>query len=377
MMNLFSLFERTNYDSKIGSESNYEYWDRSARPLAEFMRQQAENWSQNFVLDSEFVSKFKSKRDDHHDAAVFELLTNQALTTAGLEVVKLARSTSKIPDFQVIDKKSGQRIFIECTLSADSFDSRADKVRKDEILEVIEGLHHFPYFVNVEFRNISNNSISKAKLKSKIEEMRSVCDGYSSGDPKHSQVDFESNGWRLRLSLTRKNQSFKRSLGFHTDPIRMIDGVSKLLNALSSKKASRYDIGNSPYVIMINTDDGFAKEIDFSTALFGVSTNFPRQLPTASSRSFFVVDGKPVNKSVSAVIFCKDFHVFGLSVSDLKIWHNPFSINPLPTKLLPFDEFSFSIQEDYLHRTEIKKETNAFQLLAVSQEDYLSARYAS
>jgi hypothetical protein len=376
-MNLFSPHERTNCDSKIGSESSYEYWDRSARPLAEFMRLHAENWSQNFLLDSEFISKFKSKRDDHHDAAIFELLTNQTLLTADLEVVKLARSSSKMPDFQVMDKKTGQQVYIECTLSADSFDSRADKVRKDEILEVIEGLHYFPYFVNVEFGNISYKSISKVKLKSKIEEIKSVCDGYSSEDLQHIQFDFENNEWELRLSMTRKKQSFKRSLGFHTNPVRVIDGVSKLLNALSSKKASRYDIGNSPYIIMINTDDGFAKEIDFSTALFGISTDFSRKLPIDSSRSFFVVDGKPVNKSVSAVIFCKDFHVFSLSISDLKIWHNPFAVNPLPTNFLPFDEFLFSTQEDHLHRTDVKKGTNAFQLLGVSQENYISARVAS
>ncbi len=374
---LFTQGKRDNYESQYGSIPNYLYWDQSARPLAELMRSYVENWAADFEMDAEFISKFCSKRNDHHEAALFELTAHAALRGAGLSVVKLPRAENKMPDFRVSAKEIDLEFFIECTLSADSFNTTVDDAKKNEVLEVIEGLDYFPYFVNVEFVEMSNQSISKTKLKAKIEELRLTCDKYSADDLRDLEFCFENNNWQIQLSLARKNGRVKRSLGYHTDQFKMIDPVTKLTNALSGKKASRYQLGSAPYVIMVNTYDGFAKELDFSTALFGIGTGSAQVLYPFNTHSFFMTKGLPVNTMVSAVAFCRNFHVFGLSACKIEVWHNPFAANPLLPGLLPFDEYVFSVVGNVLERKHHQKQNDAFELLGVSREHYISARASS
>ncbi len=123
-MQLFGEFERTHDGPADPGESFHSYIDRSVRPEAAQARDLCNLWFADYANDaskdelSRFLGDFRSKDDNQHYAAWFELLTHQILVRLGLYVTIHPElpGTNKSPDFEA--SSNGSRVLVEATVVA-------------------------------------------------------------------------------------------------------------------------------------------------------------------------------------------------------------------------------------------------------------------
>jgi hypothetical protein len=369
---LFQPYIRDFNEHRPRRLSAYEFFDQSSWKIAEFMREYLNNIGQCVEEDKEFINMFRSKNDKQHYSAIFELLTYTVLKNFGFEIEKHPDiGTLKKPDFRTVTSGKELQLFLECTLAGNSFENLTDKNRKETVEEIIEGLDYFPYYVNLSFRSISDRAISKKKLINFIEEVKQKSEGISNEELFQRKHLYQDDDWKIEISLLRKpDTSHKRSLGFVSGNAKTIDTSKPILNALNGKKPSRYGISSSPYVICLNTNDLFTKEHCFSEALFGQYDYNKIDLNFDYKNGLFIANKQPNNTSISAVIIFRNFDAFTLDNSQIAIWHNPYAKNPVPLNLMPFTEYIYEKNLNYLERKIIEKEGNIFTLLQIDEIKY-------
>jgi hypothetical protein len=371
---LFSSYTRDNLDHKRRKETAFEFLDQSAWNISEIIRQKVNEIARTYRPNDEFLKMFKSKSEKQHYSAVFELLVYALLTRSNLSLTRHPETkTGKRPDFQAVSEE--KKLYVECTLAGHSFDSMEEKNRKDTVEEIVDDLDCYPYWINLHFETISEQSISKKRLLNFIDKVKVLSEGVPDEALFGRKYLYEDDGWKIEISLLRKTQpEIRRSLGFISEYAKTIDTSKPILTALKDKKGSRYGIETEPYIIFLNTSDLFTKENSFSEALFGQygDSNIDRRY--IYQNSFYLANGKPINTSVSAVVIFRNFDLFTLDSSSIAIWHNPFAKNILPNNLLPFDEYIYNIEGDYLKKTIIKKEKDIFHILDIDKEKYITSK---
>lgn len=369
---LFASYIRDNTAHKSRKETAFEFLDRSAWKISALVRDKVNEWASLYEPDDEFIKMFKSKSDKQHYSAVFELLVYTLLSQSSFSLNRHpATPTGKKPDFQ--GTLNGFSYFIECTLAGHSFDSMTDKNRKDTVEEIIDEIDYFPYWINLDFQTISDQSISKRKLLNFLDKVKAISEGIPNETLLERKHLYKDNGWEVEISMLRKTKpDIKRSLGFISGNAKIIDTSKPILTALNDKKASRYGIDTEPYIICLNTSDLFTKEACFAETLFGQYSDSGIDLRYNLEKGFFLSEGKPINTSVSAVVIFRNFDLFTLDGSSVTVWHNPYAKNKLPTGLLPFDEFAYEINDHFLTRTIISKEKDLFQILGIHKDEYIA-----
>lgn len=367
---LFKDYLRTNAEAKSGMESSFQFLERSSWRRCVLMRTILNGWMVSMIDDKAFISQIKSKSDKQHYAALFELLVYTALTNIGFTVGKHPELSKKTtPDFEI--RKDDITIFMECTLSGNSFESLEEENRKSAIERIIREIHYYPYFINIDFLTISETSISKKALLNFIDGKKEKCEGIGNEQLFHNRYYFENNGWKLEISLLRKTDpSIKVSLGFITGEARVIDGAKAILGALNDKKPSKYGINNSPYAICLSNSDMFFKDEEMNEILFGGDGSSSINLSYATKKGFFYCDGVEINTSVSAILIFKGFDILTLSSAKISIWHNPFAKYPIPLNLLPFDEFFYTLDGFNLKKESILKTYNVLDILSINESEY-------
>ena len=123
-MRLFDESERTHDGPADPGESFHAYINRSVRPEAAQARDLCNLWFADYANDApkdelgRFLQNFRSKDNNHHYAAWFELLTHQILVRLGFDVTihPDLRGTDKHPDFKA--SSNGCHVLVEATVVA-------------------------------------------------------------------------------------------------------------------------------------------------------------------------------------------------------------------------------------------------------------------
>jgi hypothetical protein len=367
---LFDSFERTFSGYKKRNQSAYEFLNNSSWKISDLSRITLDKFAQNSNVDNEFLKVFKSRSNKQHYAAVFELMVYAALTNSKFTLQKHPiTQTGKRPDF-LAGSEDGRNFFLECTLSGNSFENEDEKNRKEAVEEIIDNMDYFPYWINIEFSTSSKKSISKKRLVNFIRQIQSICDNYTDVQLLNVYFEFEDNDWLLEISLFRKTDpNIKRSLGIISGGAKMINKSKSLLTALNDKRTTKYGIQNQPYVIGISVNDISISESDFTEMLFGQYCKEVIDLNQLNN-GFWISNGNPINSSVSAIVFFKNFDLYVLDSSEITVWHNPFAKNILDKHMLPFEEFYFEKVENTLIKNKIHKQVDIFKMLGINKLEY-------
>jgi hypothetical protein len=245
-------------------------------------------------------------------------------------------------------------------------ESEEERRKKESVMQYVEEIQDYPFYVGIDFQAASEQSISKKQLLVFLDQFR----------PPYSfpgvmqQFDYSAQGWDLVITLIKKEEgASERTRGFTYQPGRRIDNFKPLYNALNDKKAGGYELGKKPYIICIGVDDLTANEQEFFSVLFG-----PQDIRQLSLdwkvNGFFLLNGEPINTSVSAVLFCKSLKIFGLSSTDLSLWHNPFAAYPVASLGLPVREIRYIQNSNEIMRSVSGGGRSAFELLGKDDELY-------
>jgi len=161
---LFSSDPRTYTSHQNRKFSTFEFLDRSAWSICALLREYLTKWAKDFDNDNEFLRRYQSKDNKQHYAAEFELLLYTLLKKQKFQIEKHPDlGTTKRLDFRIRDL-SGSPLLLECTLAGDSFENLSEKNQKSTIAEIIDEIEYHPYFINIIYKTISRESISKNKL---------------------------------------------------------------------------------------------------------------------------------------------------------------------------------------------------------------------
>lgn len=369
---LFSTFERKNYDPISRQESSYEFLDRSAWKLAAWVRNKYEEFYKDYQPDEEFIKMFKSPSAKQHQSACFELLVFNLFKKAGFSCTRHpSTSTGKKPDFLVAGNEIS--FYCECTLAGNSYTTEEEKNRKSTVEEIIDNMDSFPYWVNLDYKVVSKQSISRRKLKKFINHIARLSDNISQERLNDIEYCYNEDGWNIEVSLLRKNkQDIKRNIGYLTEDFKVIDTVTPIITSLNDKKASKYGLNDNPYIICLSTMDTFTKESCFARALFGqLEYDNTIKLYSNDQAGFFYHNGKLKNTSVSAVIIFRNFDLLSLKGASVSIWHNPFAKIKIPTGILPFSEKIFELKEGLLESASVERSDNLISQFDIDETEYL------
>ena len=368
---IFNTGERTNWKSKLYKQTAYQFINESAWPICAIARNFFNHWCQLLPADKSFIRRLQSKDDKQHTAAFFELLIFALFRGAAFPItINSVSPDKKTTDFTFHCEQ--QEVLLECTLAGNALEAVEEKRKKESVLQYLEEVPSFPYYIQVNFKKLSSSSISKKDL---LTFLKVVAGANADLDAGQMSADYCycGQGWGLVINLIRKPaKAHERTLGpiFHS--AKMVDNSRVLMTALNDKKPSKYKIDGKPYVICIGMDDITAGEEEFSNVLFG--PNYADHLTISEqSNGFFLYKGEPVNTSVSAILFCDRVSVFGLKATTISVWHNPYAAAKLIPGQFPVREIVYH-QDRKILRREIKESTNSLlSLLHIDEEKYVDA----
>jgi hypothetical protein len=344
---LFHDFERTNIDRSDHSESTYTFLNNSAWKIASTARDIFEIWVQDFPYDKHFLSSFKSTNNQKFNSALFELFIHQYLLklTGNVEKTDTDNST-KYPDFKCTTEAI--EFYIECLSVAYKSSSI-----QNSILDKIESIHSPQYIVSVNFEKTSFDSPSIKRLGAFLE--KSLKEAVELSIFKTTWSDKE---WRLSFSFYPRNQESKslRTLaGIRYGAAQFINSKDPLMKSLHKKKGSSYSLDSKPYIIAINSDDGFLDELDIMRTLYGSFCKGDEHLLKIGNESFFYnKDSTAKNTSVSAVIIFRNLNAWNMDTVKVAMWHNPNAKHPLSLEALSLEQNHFINQNELSYR-KIKK----------------------
>jgi hypothetical protein len=366
---MFFSGEREDWAPLQFDESMFEFLNRNSWPITGLIRDWVNEWAKPFDADPDFISKFKSKKYKQHAGACMEMLIFALLTGADLPIKRLDRSKSKTPDF-IIKLSEILCVYLECTLAASAMEDDEDRQKIDAMTRWFEEIDDYPFVVGVMVNKISDESISKKQLFRFLNQYRPPFEFLSS----MFEVPYKAQGWDLTLTLIRKSDPLeKRTKAFRQTPAKTINNFIPLYTALNDKKPSKYGIVDSPYVICVGVDDMTANEEEFFQVLYGAQ-NPKHVYLDLNSKGFFINNGEPVNTSVSAVLFCKNIKLFGLSNLEISLWHNPFAIRPIQDRTFPFRSISYRRESNALVPYIEHEHISTFDLLRKDKSEYMELR---
>lgn len=367
---IFEEFKRTNIEPYKRTQTAFEFLNESAWNISEFSRIKLNQIVEYYPIDDDFIKMFKSKSNKQHYSTVFELLVYCSLINSKLIVEKHSvTKNGKRPDFKIITVEN-KSIYLECTLSGNTFENEDEKNRKDAVEEIIDSIEFFPYWINIEFIEVSKRSISKRKLIKFVNQIKEICDEYSDNDLTKIYFEFSDSDWNINISLFRKsNPKIKRSLGMISHGAKIIDKTKSITTALNDKRASKYQIDDHPYIICLSNNDFSITHNDISEILFG-QHNSEKINISNSKNSFWIANSNPINTGVSAIIFFKNFDLYTLENCTIEMWHNPFAKYKIEKNIFPFTQYSFDLQKENLYVKKQIKENDVFTILDIDELKY-------
>lgn len=350
-LNLFDVFERTYRGRANHDHSSYDFINNSAWQAAVYVRQLLNEWSREFPLDADFISRFKSDNYQTHSAAFFEIATYQWLRLQGFEIAlhQIASTGSKKrPDFCII--KSEEKVFYaECTLSAlPDHDPGLERL-KNQITDVLESIPSPKYWLSVDFEKCSTASLAKKKIKTFVSRLIDEgLDEHDSHDRKQKKWTLNESGWQISFSLFPKSIETTRTLGaIHVGPAGIIYSEKPLRSSLDRKKGSNYGNLDIPYIVCINSADFYLDSLSVMQTFFGPRSRENGFLSLdAENDAFFLYKGRPRNTSVSRVLIVNNLVPWNLHVAKAALWHNPFAAFPLDGTLLDIHQIIFRNRGD-------------------------------
>ena len=286
-MSVFSEITRSDYSDMRQFEPLFHYLDRSAAPLASYIRTTLEEWLLNYPLDGRPDIRKRIRTGDDHQlqSTFFELMLHQLLVSLVCDVTVHPdlKDVDKHPEFLI--EKSGSSCYLEATV-AKSRNPLEPNRNEQKVLKDLNQLRHDHFRIAVEMEGNLSSTLPKARVQrpfnnlinnsdpqkvrelfesgrrhvtpfERIEDGDWVLEGYLV--PRSSNIQTEDNGGRI---------AFLNKAAF-------MDFRGPVIRALK-RKAKRYGKPSFPFIIAICSMDSFFHGRDAEMGvLFGQEVHFP------------------------------------------------------------------------------------------------------
>ena len=306
------------------------------------LREQVERW---FCLlpdkcKADIKARLRSLNNKIHDSGFYELLFHQYFLEEGWKVEKDPVVDGLTPDFSIITDNS-----LKFYAEVFGLYKTKDAEEKDKNFRVIlRALNNIKSQFLLSF-NLKTWFQEKIFIKKFTQDVKAWIDSLPLGKGVHFEKEFNSGGIRALVGAIWVGEAERsNNICTHGGPAGSIDVPVSKIKDLMYRKLKKYKFVKKiklPFVLVVSTDDLFFAEKAVDWSLYGLDViSFPVDNPNKEAKfhkdnSGFITPnpglyGRPENKGLSAVILVKKNWNFGDVVYDMKVYHNPWALNPLP-----------------------------------------------
>ena len=351
-MPLFDPYERTDSTPASNIECTFEFLNRSAWKNVVQIREVLDSWFDNYPTNhaAHLRSRFRSKSDNQHFGAFFELLVHQLLIalSCSIQIESDVPSSSKHPDF-LAKLPTGDSFYIETVLSKPGSPldfNPHERAVFDEINKLI-----CPDFWLIAEKSMEGELSRLPPLRQLRTDFQAWIDGLSYEElrdvqtrPRHS-ITF--GDWTLTLAAYPRGQAARgkegtRPLGMYPTAGGFVDCRTPIKNAIT-EKANRYGKLGSPFIIGVDAvNAGGIDRIDVMEALFGkeqitykfgVTTGENPPVFSRKPDGAWRIHSGPINTRVSAVLLFENVSPWNIAEARAYLYKNPWTDNPCPKYL--------------------------------------------
>jgi hypothetical protein len=346
---LFPEFERIDTSPKQNGESDYAFLNRSARIEIARVRYFVEQLWADYPAEEqeELESRIQSGSDQHFRSATFELILWAFLVRSGFDVQihpELPGKRGKRPDF-LISKQDDRLGYVEAVLASElGGDSPEEAKRKGVALDILAGVEHSDFFVDVQSTGHTRTQPSGRRLKASVLNWLQHID-HDDALVKMEAGEYEllpvhhwkHDAWKIRFRAIpkRKRGAPGRLVAAITGGVRSINMWQPLRNAVTNK-GNKYGKLDLPLVIAVNVDAFNVEEIDILQALYGQEeivyyhatgeTKYERK-PNGAWTS----PSGPRYTRIGGVWVFNNLSPYTVAVRNQRIYLNPWTDKPVPS----------------------------------------------
>jgi hypothetical protein len=284
--------------------SAFDYLNGSMRVEADRVREIIDMMFASYpaVGKADLRSRLRSRQDEQHLGAFFELALHHLMTSNGcaVEIHPAVPGSTKNPDFLVMPPR-GEPFYLEATLATGRTRAQdAANARLARALQTIDEVHAPEFHLHVSTRGTPAQPITGRRLRSQL-------DGWlSAGAP--GTLRYEEHGAVLRFFAVPRSVTAKvPRRAISSRMLRPNRSTAPAIRASVQKKANRYGVPDHPYIVAVNALGGlFLDETDVFDALFGTEFTMARSddliEPARHSDGAFWNSGRARCTRVSAVL---------------------------------------------------------------------------
>lgn len=348
-MTLFDQTARTRDTFKGFNEPTFAFLNDVVGPFWQRQRDLLEEWFVTAGSDADVRSRFRSKREDQHLGAFWELYLHAMLKLCGCSVTPHPTLVGSTHHTDYLAQSASARFHLEAT-AAIVDDPKRGQVNKlvDQLNDDLQSLPSTEFFIHAEVISSGPSAPSARVIRN------FVANWMSAFDPDWVEADLAAKN-RLMHGPSTTWQQDGWQLVFRLDPIRKTARGTKLLrpfgalqtgifkgNARRSvrrtldDKAKHYPAQPEPIIVAVLTQPLFASHEVFRMVLFGEPGS---RLSQAEKRKLGVDPffESAEGRKVGAVIASWDLATWTIGKARPLIYLNP--VNPVPRPilaLLPF-----------------------------------------
>jgi hypothetical protein len=315
------------------------------------------------------MARLRSRRNDAHNAAMFELVMHEMLVRAGCSIDAVEpeiADTDNRPDFLVRDG-CGNRFYLECVAPTGQAPADAGAQRRlNEVLDAIDRVTSPDFLLSVLPRGTPAQPVAIAKLRREIETWLAELDydtvqtDWRAGEGILPVFAKAHHGMELKIEAIprqkTRGQIGDRIIGIQMGEAEWVESHVAIREAVR-RKAGRYGALDLPYVVAVNCLCLHSDEETAVDALFGSDAVQVWQESDGATRcrnirmpdGVWIGRGGPINTRVSAVISTEQLTSWSLRQRRARIFFNPSAVRPLLRAPIPIDERR--VADDRLERT--------------------------
>ncbi|MBP7482062.1 MAG: hypothetical protein KA788_05950 [Lacunisphaera sp.] len=355
MMAVFDDIEPDLDGPMAPDETDFGYVSRSNRPEAARVRDLIEDWISRYPDEHRpaLVARLRSKIDDAHQSAFFELALHELLLVTGHVIVAIEpklEHTPYSPDF-LVQTPDGSRFYLEAVVAtAKSAQAVSADKRLNMAIAAIERVESPAHFLDLHIEGKPSEPIRGRQLRGALAAW--TADLPDSDEAKNvPPFVYEAFGAKFTIEAPfRKNRRGRpddRAIGVRSlEPYWGTpgDGIRESVD----KKASKYGELDAPYVLAVNATGEYQSEEDATDALLGSPCVTIRQFDdgrreTKESRNPDGVwwgQNGPRNTGLSAVLFTKRLSPWSVELRRALLIRSPWAARPLAAVPLQVDELN-------------------------------------
>lgn len=325
---LFSDIHRIDTGPRRYSESSFSFFDRTARPTFERIRQLLEQWWADFPVSeqTELRSRLRSEDDHQHYAAVFELYIHQILlrTQHRIEIHRQG-VRGKCPDF-LATASDCTSFVLEATLATElSQAQQGAEKRKNQLYDTIDKLESPDYFLDLEIEGEPKTPIPGDQWLRKVRKWVASLDyedivatGRQGAFDLLPMLSLEHDGLTVTFKPIAKKAEARGQMNVRPIGAQSFEAVCvrswEAIQRAVQKKASRYGKQDVPYLIAINGVGVNCDCEEFERALYGPDGLWSDRRPPSHTR-------------VSAILAVVQLVPATIGSVNPCLFHNPFAAN--------------------------------------------------